>query len=412
MYWLIQQAVLINLKNVTKKRRISLKIQFAFDEYILNPFGLPKGFFVCCILNFSVSGVATTAQFESAVLPYNLHKMTINLDDSFCREQLYPFSATRHVADIRIGILTIREKWALINAKNFIDDNNRIVTVAANIIPAQSNADHFINGNSLPAGETIKSIQYPWDIFKLNDQALRMDFELITAGRVSAKISSTNKIISPENIFIEAGAVVEHCIINASVGPVYIGKNAEMMEGCMVRGPFALCEGATLKMGSKIYGATTIGPGCVAGGEIKNSVLFANSNKAHDGYLGDSVIGEWCNLGGGTTSSNVKNTAGPVKVWDNSTGEYVAIGLKCGLLMGDYSRAAINTSFNTGTVVGVCCNIFGQYFPPKLVTDFTWGKERYTFAKVLQDIGNWKKLKGKMLAEAEIEILKQLYNKQ
>jgi UDP-N-acetylglucosamine diphosphorylase/glucosamine-1-phosphate N-acetyltransferase len=237
-----------------------------------------------------------------------------------------------------------------------------------------------------------------------------MDFEFITAGRKSAVISSTNKIISPENIFIEEGAKVEHSIINASNGPVYIGKNAEMMEGCMIRGPIALCEGATLKMGSKIYGATTIGPGCVAAGEIKNSVMFANSNKGHDGYLGDSVIGEWCNLGGGTTNSNIKNTAGPVKVWDNKTKDYIAMGLKCGLIMGDYSRAAINTSFNTGTVVGVCCNIFGEGFPPKLVSDFTWGKERYTFDKALRDINNWKMLKSQTISAQEEKILKELYN--
>lgn len=182
------------------------------------------------------------------------------------------------------------------------------------------------------------------------------------------------------------------------------------MEGSIIRGPVALCEGAVLKMGSKIYGATTIGPFCTAGGEIKNSTLFGYSNKAHDGYLGDSVLGEWCNLGAGATNSNVKNSAGEVKVWNNAENEYVPVGLKCGLLMGDYSRAAINTSFNTGTVIGICCNIFGAYFPPKFVDDFTWGKERYTFTKVLEDINNWKKLKGKALTEGEKEILKQLYN--
>ena len=181
------------------------------------------------------------------------------------------------------------------------------------------------------------------------------------------------------------------------------------MEGCLIRGPFALCDGAALKMGSKVYGATTIGPYCMAGGEIKNSILFGYSNKAHDGYLGDSVIGEWCNLGAGTTNSNVKNTAAEVKLWNNATKEFATVGLKAGLIMGDYSRAAINTSFNTGTVVGVCCNIFGEGFPPKLVNNFTWGKEKYIFEKVLQDIDNWKKLKGKNITKREIEILKNLY---
>jgi UDP-N-acetylglucosamine diphosphorylase/glucosamine-1-phosphate N-acetyltransferase len=341
--------------------------------------------------------------WANTFLVCNLAAMNIILDDSFSREDLYPFTATRHVADIRIGILTIREKWELLTADNnmFVADE---ITVPANIIPTTGNLpaiyQAITNGKPLLNHDNIKSIHHPWHIFQLNDWALRQDFELMTAG----------KIVGNDNIFIEEGAKVEHSIINASMGPVYIGKNAEIMEGCMIRGPFALCEGATLKMGSKIYGATTIGPGCVAAGEIKNSVMFANSNKGHDGYMGDSVIGEWCNLGGGTTTSNIKNTAGQVKVWSNKSKAYVAMGLKCGLLMGDYSRAAINTSFNTGTVVGVCCNIFGEGFTPKLVNDFTWGKERYTFEKAIQDINNWKNLKGKNISVQEEEILKELYN--
>ena len=341
--------------------------------------------------------------------------MTIILNDSLSREQLYPFTATRHVADIRIGILTIREKWALIAAgdKNMREDE-KTVTVDANIIPTKNNAHSickaFAMGNSLVNEDGVKRIRHPWDIFKLNDWAIQKDVELMTAASVSQPLSATNRATLPENIFIEDGAKVEYSIINASAGPVYIGKNAEVMEGCLIRGPFALCESATLKMGSKVYGATTIGPYCVAAGEIKNSVMFANSNKGHDGYLGDSVIGEWCNLGGGTTNSNIKNTAGQVKVWDNKKKAFETMGLKCGLLMGDYSRTAINTSFNTGTVVGVCCNIFGEDFPSKLVPDFTWGKERYTFEKALQDIDNWKKLKGTNISAEEKKILKQLYN--
>lgn len=341
--------------------------------------------------------------------------MTIFLDDSQSREQLYPFTATRHGADIRIGILTIREKWALITAGNeSIKADEKIITIAGNIIPTKDTAtiiyNAFATNNSLINDDAVKCINYPWDIFKLNDWAIRKDFELITKALISQPLSATNKTILPENIFIEEGAVVEHSIINASTGPVYIGKNATVMEGCIIRGPFALCEGATLKMGSKIYGATTIGPNCVAAGEIKNSVMFANSNKGHDGYLGDSVIGEWCNLGGGTSNSNIKNTAGLVKVWNNKSKSFVTVGLKCGLLMGDYSRTAVNTSFNTGTMVGVCCNIFGEGFPAKFVTDFTWGKEKYIFEKALQDIDNWKKLKGATILEAEKKILKELYN--
>ncbi len=340
--------------------------------------------------------------------------MNLTLDDHFCREQLYPFSATRHVADIRTGILTIREKWALLLAYPKYKDLDAAITVPANILPSVTNIQEIISTftgiNPQPYTGKLTKIIYPWDIFKLNDAALRDDFVLLTGNKKTQSIPATNRITAAENIFIEEGAKVGHSIINAAAGPVYIGKNAEVMEGCMIRGPFALCDGATLKMGSKIYGATTIGPGCVAAGEIKNTVMFANSNKGHDGYLGDSVIGEWCNLGGGTTASNIKNTAGPVKVWDHKLKGFVSMGLKCGLLMGDYSRAAINTSFNTGTVVGVCCNIFGAGFPSKYINDFTWGEERYTFDKVLQDIDNWKKLKGSHITTHEKELLLNLYN--
>jgi len=348
----------------------------------------------------------------------------IFLDDTKIKLQLYPFTATRHAADIRIGILTIREKWAYTgrfkivgDAAAYFDNNAEAPAAAifdANIIPTKEWMDGLTNLKpkvDSPENEQdlMKQLTFPWEIFQFNDWALRKDFEMITAGRISQPISSTNHVINSENIFLEAGAVVEHSILNASTGPIYIGKNAQVMEGNMIRGAFALCEGAILKMGSKIYGATTIGPYCVAAGEIKNSILFGFSNKSHDGYLGDSVIGEWCNLGAGTTNSNVKNTAGEVRVWYKATNEYLPVGLKCGLLMGDYSRAAINTAFNTGTVVGVCCNIFGANFPPKFVSDFTWGKERYTFEKIVQDINNWKKLKGKLLTAAEKETIHHLY---
>lgn len=351
--------------------------------------------------------------------------MKIILDETKVKSALYPFTATRHTADIRIGILTIREKWSYLSRfqvhtdplaifSDTLSGNTSPAIFDANIIASKQWLKGLLTGapQTGPAEEQIRHLNYPWQIFQYNDWALRADFELITFGRISQTVSASNKVTGAKDIFIEEGAVIEHSIINASEGPVYIGKNALVMEGCIIRGPFALCEGAVLKMGSKVYGATTIGPFCVAGGEIKNAVMFGYSNKAHDGYLGDSVIGEWCNLGAGTNNSNVKNTAGTVKVWSNSESDYLPVGLKCGLLMGDYSRAAINTSFNTGTVVGVCCNVFGEYFPPKLVADFTWGKERYTFTKVLQDISNWKKLKGKILTEKEAETLKQLYNQQ
>jgi len=321
------------------------------------------------------------------------------------KENLYPFTSIRNIEDIRVGILTIKEKWEIFANKFSANE----IIVSSNLIPSAEYAEALIYKKNLN-GIEIRSIEFPWDIFKHNDWALRQDFKLLTDGRISQPISSTNQIISPENIFIEEGATVEYCTINASTGPVYIGKNALIMEGALIRGPFALCENSVVKMGAKIYGATTIGPNCIAGGEIKNSVLFANSNKAHDGYLGDSVLGEWCNLGAGTSNSNLKNTANNISVWNNAGNNFVSVGNKCGLLMGDYSRAAINTSFNTGTLVGICCNIFGSKLPLKFVPDFTWGDEIYIFEKCLKDINNWKQLKGQTITETEKINLLNIYN--
>ena len=337
--------------------------------------------------------------------------MKIFLDDSQCRENLYPFTHTRHVADIRIGILTIREKWEKLTGgiiyTSIEDKDDKDLVISANIIPTIDNYQEILSKKTGSA--EIKILEYPWHIFQYNDWATRQDFELLTRNRISRPISKTNKCINESAIFIEEAAVVEHCMINASTGPVYIGKNVTIMEGNMIRGSFAICEGAVLKMGSKIYGATTIGPFCMAGGEIKNSVMFGYSNKAHDGYLGDSVIGEWCNLGAGTSNSNLKNSAGEIKYKTHDKMEAIIAGNKGGLLMGDYSRAAINTSFNTGTVVGVCCNIFERDFPAKYVANFSWGKERYHIDKAIKDIDNWKKMKGQTISEKEKELLTQLY---
>ncbi len=338
--------------------------------------------------------------------------MAINFDDSLVSEKLYPFTSNRNAADIRVGILTLREKWELLQQMKIVELQPGKILLA-NLIPTRQSATTIAgirNISEIAERDDCKILNYPWQIFQLNDWAIRQDFELITNGRQSATIPSSNNVVSPENIFIEQGAIVSHSILNASTGPIYIGKNAEIMEGCIIRGPFALCEAAVLKMGTKVYGATTIGPYCTAGGEIKNSVMFGYSNKGHDGYLGDSVLGEWCNLGAGTSNSNVLNTAAEVKVWHNDIKAFTPVGLKCGLLMGDYSRAAINTSFNTGTTVGVCCNIFGDGFPPKLVTNFSWGEEKYIFEKALKDIDNWKKLKNQRISETEKEMLQQLYN--
>lgn len=382
--------------------------------------------------------------------------------EEFCQpENLHPFTLTRQIQDIRIGILTIREKWekwlGLPSFDKWEDDYkdlDRSVRVDKNIgddvflmihgnvlptpkiikaIPKLNNGEFIsVNGNSgivfrftkkeilephkikvvkaLTLKDKIKALQYPWEIFQWNHEEIEQDFALLTKKRKSQTISKTNVAIKPSNIFIEKGARVEYSTLNASTGPIYIGKNAEVMEGCMIRGPFALGDHALLKMGSKIYGATSVGPYCVAAGEIKNSILFGYSNKAHDGYLGDSVIGEWCNLGAGTSNSNLKNNAGEVKI-STLKGQLTA-GYKCGVLMGDYSRTMINTALNTGTVVGASCNVFGAGLTPKYLSSFSWGNDgidRYQFDRAIADIENWKKLKGKKLSKNEKSILKYIF---
>jgi UDP-N-acetylglucosamine diphosphorylase/glucosamine-1-phosphate N-acetyltransferase len=382
--------------------------------------------------------------------------------EEFCQpENLHPFTLTRQIQDIRVGILTIREKWEKALGLPSFDKNEddyKDLDRAVNIEEIIGNdLGYMIQGNLLPTSALVKAlkklksgefiaanndtglifciskkeigemhkikvsqavvinedtraIKFPWHLLQLNDWAIRQDYEWITKKRKSQPLSRTNKTINAPNIFIEKGAKVEHAIINASTGPVYIGKNAEVMEGCIIRGPFALGEGSSLKMGAKVYGATSVGPYCVVGGEIKNSILFGYSNKAHDGYLGDSLIGEWCNLGAGTTNSNMKNNASNVKLW-TPKGQLDA-GVKCGVMLGDYSRTAINTSINTGTVIGVCCNVFGTGLTPKYIPNFSWGNDgimRYKFNKALQDINNWQQLKNRSITENEKSILKYIY---
>jgi UDP-N-acetylglucosamine diphosphorylase / glucose-1-phosphate thymidylyltransferase / UDP-N-acetylgalactosamine diphosphorylase / glucosamine-1-phosphate N-acetyltransferase / galactosamine-1-phosphate N-acetyltransferase len=339
--------------------------------------------------------------------------MNINADSDIISARLYPFTATRQAADIRIGILTIREKWDKINV---ILSNPLPLSFAGNIIPSIDWIELFSSDEDdkdIFTNETlVKVIDHPWDIFKYNDWAIRKDFELMTRNRTSHVLPTSVKTINNADIFIEEGAKLEHCILNATDGPIYIGKNATIMEGSLIRGPVAICEGAVVKMGSRIYGATTVGPFCIVGGEIKNSVLFGYSNKAHDGYLGDSVLGEWCNLGAGSSNSNLKNTAGEVKYWCDAGQKQISAGNKGGLLMGDYSKAAINTSFNTGTIVGVCCNVFAAGLTPTFIPDFCWGVDgttKYKLDKALVDIDNWKKLKGLTISDREKQILTDIY---
>lgn len=346
----------------------------------------------------------------------------IFLNDREVGSQLFPFAVTRHVSDIRVGIFTIRQKWAnlleatILPLEEDTATENEKVIFAANIIPSRAFATSLKNGaNGLsknPDWTSVKLLQYPWHIFTWNDWALREDFEWIRNAGSSMPLPASVQAINSDDIFIEEGARLSHCILNASKGPIYIGKNAEVMEGAMIRGPFALCEGAVVKMGARIYGATTIGPHCVVGGEIKNAVLFGYSNKAHDGYLGDAVIGEWCNLGAGTTNSNVKNNAADIKVWNQASRDYVTAGTKCGLLMGDYSRSAINTAFNTGTVVGICSNVFGAGLTPKFIPSFSWGTQtlsRYEFEKAITDINNWMLLKGQKLSDEQTIRLRTIF---
>ena len=341
--------------------------------------------------------------------------MNILLDDLAYNSTLYPFGVLKSIAHIRVGILTIIERWELaMKGKVFLTSQRNEVDTGlkkfpVNLIPSINFLKQLKNTLTPPSTGDCKFLEYPWHIFEYNDWAIREDFKMITEGKISAAIASGNTAINPGNIFIEENASINHSILNAADGPIYIGKNSEILEGSLIRGPFALCEGGRVKMGAKIYGGTTIGPYCVASGEIKNSILTGYSNKAHDGYLGDSVIGEWCNLGAGTSNSNLKNTAGIIKMWSKNKDAFVEAGYKCGLVMGDYSRCAINTSFNTGTIAGICCNIFGKSFPPKFIEDFTWGNEKYIFEKAISDINNWKKLKGFEITEEEIISLKKIY---
>ena len=232
----------------------------------------------------------------------------------------------------------------------------------------------FSNFEAIEFEGDILKIEHTWDIFSKNGEAIAEDFNLITKDRQSQPIPATVNTINPENIFIEKGATLNFATLNASSGPIYIGRDAEVMEGSIVRGPLALCNNAALKLGTKIYGPTTIGPYSKVGGEVNNSVLFGFSNKGHDGFLGNSVLGEWCNLGADTNNSNLKNNYAEVRLWDYQTEGFAKTGLQfCGLMMGDHSKCGINTMFNTGTVVGVSANIFGSGFPRNFVPSFSWG---------------------------------------
>lgn len=383
--------------------------------------------------------------------------MNYILFDGPNRDKLLPLTYTRPVADIRTGITTIREKWekildtqVSINTQDYLSKKYPQITTNDNV---------FIDGSILPTIELankIKSLQpnqllkkgdlqiairtadekpsdldeykiinidynfltieNTWDIFRINPQAIINDFEQITANRKTANISNTNSILGdPGLIFIEDGAMVEYAYLNTNDGPIYIGKDAEIMEGSKIRGPFALCEHATIKMDAKIYSGTTVGPHSKVGGEVSNTVILGYSNKGHDGFLGNAVIGEWCNLGADTNNSNLKNTYDFVRLWSYDANTFVSTGLQfCGLIMGDHSKSGINTMFNTGTVVGVSSNIYGSGFQRNFVKSFMWGgthgMKTYNFNKSVEVAKAVYKRRNIDFNETEIEIFKHIFN--
>lgn len=369
-----------------------------------------------------------------------------------------PLTFIRPVAEMRCGILTFAERWQkllgfekksystekYLEAKFPAPEKTESLVVVSNFIPDEKALEQIKNLKSgealvhqdelLVARMNLQDFQLsqisrmedisagiilfekPTDLFSHNAAAIDFDFKLLTAGRTSQPLSETNILIGPaEDLFIEDGAEVEAATLNTKTGKIYIGKNAEIMEGCHLRGPIALCEGSKFNLGAKIYGPTTIGPHSKVGGEVNNIVVFGYSNKGHDGFVGNSVIGEWCNLGADTNSSNLKNNYAEVKLYNYATQKMDPTGLQfCGLIMGDHAKTAINTQLNTGTVVGVGANIFKPGFPPNYIAEFSWGggrhDEKFNFDKALEVAEKAMARRKVTLTEADIQILKTVYD--
>ena len=350
---------------------------------------------------------------------------------------LYPFTLMREVVGLPVGLLTLREKWAHFQRRAGKQLQSRSFSIRANLVPTELCWKQLIRlkeGQSLydeagnwlatageidrfPPGQSSLNtvifqeavlIQYPWDLLRVLHAGVEMDFQILTQGRKTERLDKNSRVIGQHPVFVEKGARVSAAIFNTEAGPVYIGKNAIVQEGAMIRGPFLLGSGSMVTMGAKIYGATAVGVGSVVGGEIKRSLIFSNSNKAHEGYMGDSVIGSWCNWGAGTSNSNLKNTAGRVRVAVG--GKEIEVGQKCGVFMGDHSRTLINTSLNSGSVYGVSVQIGNGSFNQKRISSFRWmdGK-RYRLTEALDHIRNWKALKGEELLALEMDRLKQIY---
>jgi UDP-N-acetylglucosamine diphosphorylase/glucosamine-1-phosphate N-acetyltransferase len=379
--------------------------------------------------------------------------MNIILFDTEVRDHLLPFTFTRPVSDIRVGIRTIREKWEAALPGQYSCKTESYLS--GKFAVTQADDSLIINGavcpnarlvealKSLQSGEQLKSgevvlaerisgeftdwstvsaqeysgdftyIDRPWKIFSQNGVELEYDFDEITKGRTSQKLSNTNTIIG-DRIFVEEGVEAECAVFNTTSGPIYLGKNSSVMEGSVIRGGLALCEHSQIKLGAKIYGPTTIGPHSKVGGEVNNAVIFGYSNKGHDGFLGNAVIGEWCNLGADTNNSNLKNNYDEVKIWSYPKGGFVKTGLQfCGLMMGDHSKCGINTMFNTGTVVGVSANIYGGGFPRNYIPSFSWGGAAgftdYNLNKAIDTAARVMSRRGLEPTDDDKAILKHIY---
>jgi UDP-N-acetylglucosamine diphosphorylase/glucosamine-1-phosphate N-acetyltransferase len=377
----------------------------------------------------------------------------ILFDDPLIRLNLLPFTFTRPTSKIRVGILTIAEKWekwlsvkayfkteGYLQKKFPLNSTEQNLLVNGAICPDQKLVDtlrtltpgYFLvkgtlliatrkpeqamnNTNTIEYSGDITVIDKTWKIFRENAAQIRSDFKLITEGRTSARIQDKHTVVyGEENLFVEEGVSIRAAIINAESGPVYLGKNSIIQEGAIIRGSFALCEGAHLNMGAKMRGDTTVGPFSKVGGEVSTSVIFGYSNKAHDGFMGCSVLGEWCNLGADTNTSNLKNNYEPVKLWNHSQAEFESTGLQfCGLMMGDHSKCGINTMFNTGTVVDVAANIFGEGFPRNYIPSFSWGGNggftTYRLDKALETAFRAMERRNVVLDETEKNILTRVF---
>ena len=380
--------------------------------------------------------------------------MNYILADFHKHKALLPFTYTRPTCELRCGILTLKEKWEkhlgtqisfltqdYLQTKYPLQETKDNVVIAGNLFATAGLCDAIDNlkiGQQLVCNEmliayratavqvdleTLEQIAFngdcdgifnTWDIFSKNGKALEADYDLITAGRTSQPIPETVQAVNASRIFIEEGAVLQFATLNASTGCIYIGKDAEVMEGTLIRGSFALCEHSATKLGTKVYGPTTVGPHSKIGGEVNNSVIFGYSNKGHEGFLGNSVIGEWCNLGADTNTSNLKNNYSVVKLWDYETGRFAPTGLQfCGLMMGDHSKCGINTMFNTGTVVGVSANIYGAGYPRNYVPSFIWGGPQGTMTyktnKAYEVANVVMQRRGLALEQVDIDILDAIF---